>query len=293
MKLSKVTMKSHPSEGGWCLILESLDDLMKYSKINGINTADSALGLWNRLKEYQSANLSMDAYHAAQGEQGIARLMAFHLENPKSENKETSIVEYCNIVDGYVNSKYDNMADMLSKGLKVQTNWNGGYSQHDEFFICLEDKECNDDTLIKYLTTGEVEEIKLEFDKEVLVLENDELPSPYIYKCLRKHDYNEYQIVNRFRVRMMNKSKEDIYKLFDDAIKNKLEVIYVETTLQDKNQFESIQLILESIMKNNPKKHLLINLNLLGVLGKEGIKTDIPNIKLKITNNRLYNEKNA
>lgn len=284
MKLSKITYAKMSNEGNWNLVLETISDLQQYVNIDNKNNADSALALWSRLKEYKSANMMMDAYHAAQGELGIARLMAFHLENPKSENRETTIVDYCNTFDTVLHGKYKNMETIINEGKKVRTNWKGGYSIFDDYFISLEDKECDSDMLLIYLTTGEIGENKLVFDKEVLILENNEELSPYIYKRLRKYEYNTTQIVNRFRVRMLNKTKEEIYKLFDDGIKNKLEVIYIETTLQDKNQFDGIKQIIEKVMINNPKKHLTINLNIFSV-EKIEIKT-VENIKLNIT----YNE---
>ena len=81
------------------------------------------------------------------------------------------------------------------------------------------------------------------------------------------------------------KSAEEIYKLFDDGIKSCLEVIYIETTLQDKTQFDGIKSIIEKVMTNNPDKHLAIHLNIIGS-DKLEIET-VDNIKLVITYNRF------
>jgi hypothetical protein len=283
MKLSKVTYAKFPSNGDWCLILETQEDLKQYIAVDNRNNVDSALALWNRLAEYRSNNMMMDAYHASQGELGIARLMAFHLENPKGDKRETTIVDYCTQVDSILYNKYLRMSEMIDSGVSVRTNWKGGFSGFDNYFISLEDRECNADTLLVYLTTGEVEKVELKFNKKVLILENDEVCSPYTYSVTRKYEYDTTQIVNRFRVRMLNKTKEEIYKLFNDAINDKLKIIFIETTLNDKAQFDGIKSIIEKVMTNNPNKHLTIYLNIT-TSEKLEIKT-VDNIKLIITNN--------
>lgn len=274
MKLIKLKDKNE-KEYNWNLVIETLEDLELYSKLDFKIAVEDAGNLWKDIKENE--NLNINEY--SKGKHPIVKWCHFRL-NYKS-TKETTLTEYSHIIDETHHKKYLGIKQIIDSGKSVRTNYNGGYNIFDINYDVLDVIECNSDALYAYLTSGKVNEPDLSIDKEVLIIENDKKATEWSLDKAKQLN-KEYQIIDRLDVRMLNKSGKDIYNLFDKGIKNKLNTIIVETTLLHTAQYEQIKAILEHVMTDNKDKTLNIHLKLNAL--DTNIETKCSNIKLNLYN---------
>lgn len=228
------------------LLIENHDDLLMYAKhFSNISSEKSV----NALMGFKSQNFrrSILGYlsHESPSACAITKTIAFKLD---VKNTDTSIIDYCEMVDSLILRKINSIQKYLNDGKIVRVNQSGGYcplleSDIYEYYIDINDKE-----LSTFINTGDIEDSTLVINNETVVIENSKnCWGEYINVINKKFGEKNVQILNSFKIRSIGMKDEDYFNLISNGVKKGLKNICFETTGQDMYHLKKMYFLLLNI----------------------------------------------
>ena len=185
------------------------------------------------------------------------------------------------IMDKLLFKKMNNMIKLIDSYSCVRINSSGGYSPMDSFYEIDEHLEADNIMVSKYLK-GDLDFLVrdvLNINSKVLVIENDKTISGEQLAYLKSKGMNnkDTYILDDFRHKTNAYTKENYIDMFKNAFSNGLTDIVVETTMQDKNQFNLLKGIIESVVTD---MKIYLNIHILKVGDFEDVTTDCEYISI-------------
>lgn len=282
MKFAKIkNAKLKNSEGILFLILESKQDVIDYFNFFSNKISEDSLDFWIKAKKGNNQTLTYISHQRVPN--NLTHEIAYrYIESKTTKNNEVTFFDYCRHINSLYIEKYKNMLTIINDNNSIIVNELGGYCPFDDFFISIEEIFNPDIETIKSFLLGKLkiasnEEILL-INDETIVIENDSFISMNLLTLIQSFGIKNYYILNDFETKTLGYNKKDFYHMFNNALKNGLKEIFLETTLIKKNQFKILKSIVESVLIKNPKKKLKVHILRNGF--NHNIKSKVKNIEI-------------
>lgn len=259
MKLALISYANLKGDKHWNLILETAEDVQIYFDASSKLGIQQFIDIWTELKGGQTwPHYFNERIHQA-SVKGALTMVSMKAE----QAGECSLVDACEINDKLLFNKLRSMRKMIENGEQIRVSSKGGYSGFDEMYQTHEEMECTEKQMREYLLAKDGMKFDLAISRNIIIIENESMVSDVLDRKIRnelKIHYSDYEPVLNFKYRTDNWTAAEFYKLFDDAVKNGLHTIIVETSINDKQQFESMAELLKKVMGNNPNKSLEVKI---------------------------------
>lgn len=239
------------------LVLESVDDVVKYYGWCGNNNGRKLMEAWDDIVDNVErgqepwSHLPWDPIY----------LIAGVLSNKNMKERPYSLVELAVDYDHIVHEKIQTMIGWINDGMEVRVNHLGGTSPMTIFEV-EEEVQANEDVIKQYLISGNINEGGIPTidmrGASTIIIENDR----YISKKL--HDYlkdvglstsggdKNYRIMDSFKSKTEFIKMESMYKLFQSFIDSGVTHIITETTGGDAMQVHRVKKALKKVLGDNP-----------------------------------------